>query len=130
MIIQLTKRVNLNYSNHKKRNVSYVIWKKVKMKVSVAQLCPTVCNPMDCSPAGSSIYGILQARIMDWIVISFSRVSYQSRDQNKVSHIASRFFFIWAPQEALYEVKEVLNNFYNSDYITKYKCIKSKWYTH
>ena len=39
----------------------------------VAQSCPTLCNPMDCSPPGSSIHGILQARILEWVAISFSR---------------------------------------------------------
>ena len=38
----------------------------------VAQLCPTVCDPMDCSPPGSSVHGILQARILEWVAISFS----------------------------------------------------------
>ena len=39
------------------------------------QLCPTVCDPMDCSPLGSSVHGILQARMLEWVVISFSRGS-------------------------------------------------------
>ena len=39
----------------------------------VAQLCPTLCNPVDCSPPGSSVHGILQARILEWVAISFSR---------------------------------------------------------
>ena len=40
---------------------------------SVAKLCPTLCDPMDCSLPGSSVHGILQARILEWAVISFSR---------------------------------------------------------
>ena len=43
------------------------------------QSCPTLCNPMDCSPLGSSIHGILQARILEWVAISFSRESSQPR---------------------------------------------------
>ena len=43
--------------------------------VCVAQLCPTVCNPMDCSLPGSSVHGILQARILEWIAVPFSRGS-------------------------------------------------------
>ena len=39
----------------------------------VAQSCPTLCDPVDCSPPGSSIHGILQARIVEWVAISFSR---------------------------------------------------------
>ena len=42
---------------------------------SVAQSCPTLCDPRDCSPLGSSVHGILQARILEWVAISFSRGS-------------------------------------------------------
>ena len=45
------------------------------MKVSVAQLCPTLCDPMDCSPPGSSVPGILQARILEWVAMPSSRGS-------------------------------------------------------
>ena len=44
---------------------------------SVSQSCPTPCDPMDCSPQASSVYGILQARILEWVAISFSRGSSQ-----------------------------------------------------
>ena len=60
--------------------------------VLVAQSCPFLCNPMDCSPPGSSIHGILQARILKWVAISFSRGSSQPRDQTQVSRIAGRRF--------------------------------------
>ena len=46
----------------------------------VAQSCPTLCNQMDCSLPGSSIHGISEARILEWIAISFSRGSFQPRD--------------------------------------------------
>ena len=46
----------------------------------VAQLCLTLCDPMDCSLPGSSIHGIFQARILEWVAISFSRGSSQPRD--------------------------------------------------
>ena len=46
---------------------------QVKVNVLVAQLCPTLCDPMDCSPPGSSVLGILQARILDWVAIPSSR---------------------------------------------------------
>ena len=58
----------------------------------VAQSCPTLCDPVDCSPPGSSIHGILQARILDWVAISFSRGSSRPRDRTQVSCIAGRFF--------------------------------------
>ena len=53
------------------------------VKVKVAQLCPTLCDPMD-----YTVHGILQARILEWVVIPFSRGSSQPRDQTQVSHIA------------------------------------------
>ena len=60
----------------------------------VSQSCPTLCNPMDYSPPGSSVNEILQARIQEWVAISFSRVSSQPRNWTWVSGIASRFFFL------------------------------------
>ena len=68
----------------------------------VAQSCPTLWDPVDCSPPGSSIHGILQARILEWVAISFSRGSSQPRDRIQVSCIASRRFNLWATREALY----------------------------
>ena len=50
----------------------------------VAKSCPTLCDPIDCSPPVSSVHGIFQARILEWIAISFSRESSQPRDQTHV----------------------------------------------
>ena len=58
----------------------------------VAQLCPTLCDPVDCSPPGSSLHGILQARVLEWVAISFSRGSSRPRDQTRVSHSPGRRF--------------------------------------
>ena len=58
------------------------------------QLCPTLCNPMDCSLPGSSVRGILQAKIPEWVAIPFSRGSSQPRDRTQVSHIADGFFIV------------------------------------
>ena len=60
--------------------------------VLVHQLRPALCDPMDCSQPGSSIHGIFQAGILEWVAISFLRGSSQPRDQTQVSCIASRFF--------------------------------------
>ena len=60
----------------------------------VAQLCPSLCDAVDCSPPGSSVHGFLQARILEWVAISFSRGSSQPRDQTKGSRVAGRFFMI------------------------------------
>ena len=65
---------------------------KVKSKSEVAQVCPTLRGPMDCSPAGSSVHGILQARILEWVTMPSSRGSSQPRDQTQVSCISGRFF--------------------------------------
>ena len=70
------------------------IFMKVEVKVLVAQLCLTLCDPMDCSPPGSSVHGILQARMLEWVAIPFSRVSSRPRDLTWVSCTASRFFTI------------------------------------
>ena len=65
----------------------------------VAQLCPTLCDPMDCSLPGSSIHGIFQTRILEWVAISFSRGSPRPRDWTRVSRIVGRRFAIWATRE-------------------------------
>ena len=64
------------------------------------QSCLTLSDPMDCSLPGSSVRGILQARILEWVVIPFFRGSFQPRDWTKVSCIADRFFTFWATWEA------------------------------
>ena len=69
-----------------------------KVKALVAQLCLTLCEPMDCSLPGSSVYGILQARILEWVAIPFSRGSFQPSDRTRVSCIAGRFFTVWVTQ--------------------------------
>ena len=55
--------------------------------------------PVDCSPPGSSVRGILQARILDWVAIPFSRGSSPPRSRTQVSHIVGRFFTVWATRE-------------------------------
>ena len=52
------------------------------------QLCPTLGDPMDCSPPGSSVRGILQARILEWVAMPSSRGSSRPRDQSRVSCIS------------------------------------------
>ena len=68
-------------------------WRKISMIYMVCmcakslQLHPTLCDPMDCCPPGSSVHGILQARILEWVAIPFSRGSSQPREQNCISCI-------------------------------------------
>ena len=63
--------------------------------VLIPQSYPTLCNPMLCSPPGSSVLGILQARILEWVAIFFSWGSSRLRDQSHVSCIVDKFFTIW-----------------------------------
>ena len=83
-----------------------IIWKthrlmlKYKVKVKVTQSYLTLCDPMDCSLPGSSVHGILQARILEWVAVPFSSGSSQHRHQTQVSCTADRFFTVWATREA------------------------------
>ena len=69
---------------------------KVKSESKVVQSCLTLSDPMDCSPPGSSVHGILQARVLEWVAISFSRGSSQPRDRTQVSCTVDRCFTVWA----------------------------------
>ena len=76
------------------------------MKVLVAQSWPTLCEPRDYRLSGSSVHRILQARVVKWVAIPFSKGSSQPRDRTWVSCIAGGFFTIWATREAvLYKSK-------------------------
>ena len=70
----------------------------LKSESEVTPSCPTLCDHVDCSLLGSSVHGILQARILEWTAISFSRGSSQPRDQTWVSHIAGRPSTLWSHQ--------------------------------
>ena len=68
--------------------------------LEIAQSCPTLCDPVGGSLPGSSLHGILQARVLEWVAISFSRGSSQLRDWTRVSCIPGRSFNLWATREA------------------------------
>ena len=74
----------------------YVVWLVGSQfpTVLAAQLCLTLCDPMDCSSPSSSVHEILHARILEWVAMPFSRGSSQPRDQTQVSHIVGRFFTV------------------------------------
>ena len=72
------------------------------MRAKLLQLCPTFYYPMDYTPPGSSVHGILQARILEYIAISFSKGYSQPRDWTPISCMASKFFTIWVTREAHY----------------------------
>ena len=73
-------------------------WTQV-CKCQSLQSCPVLCNPLDCSPPGSTVHGISQAGVLEWAAISSYRGSSQPRDQTGVSCISSRFFTIWVTRE-------------------------------
>ena len=90
-----------------------------KVKVLAAQLCLTLWDPMNYSPPGSSVCGILQARILDWVAIPFSRGSSGPRDWTRVSCIVGSFFTIWAHHGSSY-FKNIYSNLLNH-------WLSSKW---
>ena len=73
-----------------------------------AQSCLTLCNPMDCSPPGSSVHAILQARIWECVARSSSRGSSWPRDRTQASHIVGRFFSVWVTREDFVELPTIL----------------------
>ena len=87
--------MNCTYSNYALRK------SESEVKMLVAQLCLILCDCMDCSQPGFSVHGILQARILEWIAIPFSRGTSPPRDRNLDFLISGRFFTVWAPREAL-----------------------------
>ena len=80
---------------------SYKVWKiyNLPVYVLVAQSCLIPCDHMDCNSPSSSIHGIIQARILEWVTMSISRGSSQPKDWIQVSLIAGGFFTIWGTKE-------------------------------
>ena len=82
--------------------------------IKVSHSCPTLCDPMDCSLPRSSDHGILQASVLEWVAISFSRESSRPRYRTRVSHIVGRCFTHWATREVLpiriAIIKKAINN--------------------
>ena len=71
-----------------------------KEKSEVTQSCPTLCDPVDCSPPGSFVHGIFQARTLEWVAIPFSRGSSWPRDWTCASYIGRQILYHWAIWEA------------------------------
>ena len=109
-----TKQPNHNNSNLQEKKVYVYVFEKniyiyththihIHIVIAVVQLLSHAWlfrNRMDCSPPGSSIYGVFQARILEWVAISFSRGSSQTRDQAHVSCIGSWILYHWPTREA------------------------------
>ena len=81
---------------------SEISWSCVCYCCLVAKLCPTLCDPMKYSPSCSSVHGISQARILEWVSISSSRGSSWSRHWTQVSYIGRWILYHWAIREAVY----------------------------
>ena len=78
----------------------------------VDQSCLTLCDPMVCSLPGSSIHGIFQARVLEWVATAFSRGSSWPRDQIRVSCIAGRRFTVWATRVGTKSDEAMILNFH------------------
>jgi len=79
----------------------------VCVHAKLLQFCPTLCDSMDCSPPGSSVHGILQARMLEWVAIPFSRGSSPPWDQTCISCvfcIAGRSFTTAPPGKPVYMI--------------------------
>ena len=97
--------INLNLFQNKK--VTLEIWLILEVARNVSALCVCVCvasvtksrlvlcAPMDCSPLGSSVRGLSQARILEWVTISYSRGSLRPRDRTHISRIGRRILYYW-----------------------------------
>ena len=78
----------------------------------VAQSCLTLSDAMGCSPPGSSVHGISQARILEWVALSFFRVSSRPRDQTQISYIAGRFYHLSLEGNFMKQAGQTLFPFY------------------
>ena len=75
-----------------------VLYAKITL-IYITQSSPTLCNPMDCSPPGCSVHRIFQARILEWVVTSFSRGSFPPRERTLTSSNTGRLFTVWVTRE-------------------------------
>ena len=100
------QRLDRNNSNCREndglilKTFTVTLYTSIKMCAKLLQLCLTLCNSMDCSPPGSSVCGILQARILEWVAVASSRGPSPPRDQTHVSCIAKEILYCWATREA------------------------------
>ena len=121
-------KVNLLTSGPQGRSLHVCLWAYTKencwcpLGVCIAQLCPTLCDPMGCISPGSSVHGDSPGKNMEWVAISSSRGSSQSRDRTQVVRIAGRLLTVWATRKALYQ-----GNPLPGDALLNIKCINLSW---
>ena len=98
-----------------------------KVKVLVAQSCLTLCDPVHCNPSDSSVRVILQARILEWAAICFSRRSSWPRGQTQVPCFAGRFFTKWTTRESqvAYWVVLLTSSFLKNSLPLQYSCLEN-----
>ena len=94
------------------------------MKVLVAQECLTLSDPMDYSPPGSSVLGILQARTLEWAAMPFPRGSSRPRDQTQVSCIAGRFFYCLSHQKSMISVCVCVCVYMRACMLSHFSCVR------
>ena len=99
--------IKLNKIKLKKKRERFRAY--IRVKVLVAEPCLTLWNTMDCL-LGSSVHRILQAGILEWVAVSFSRGPFWSRDRTQASWIASRLFTVWATRDAQEKHLLILTN--------------------
>ena len=92
----------------------------------VTPLCPILWDTMVCSLPDSSIHGIFQARILEWVAISFSRRSSQPRDWTQVSCIVGRRFTVWATREVIYVYTQAIKCFFRKFSLFFFKVTSSR----
>ena len=106
-----------------------LLWANIlKSESEVAQSCLTLCDPMDCSLPGSSVHGIFQAILLEWIAISFSRGYSQPRYQTRVSCIVDRCFTVWATREINRILKRSLKVDFNTLCSLRVLCFSQPWW--
>ena len=95
---------HLHSSHITKKSFIYLLgnvyWFLFFVKVKLGQLCPTLCGPMNWGLQVSFVHGILQAILLEWASVPFSRGSSQPRDRTLVSHTGGRFFTVWATRDS------------------------------
>ena len=97
--MQMFKSLNYHYVNKNMISREIIKYLELKMKVLVAQSCLTLCDSMDCSLPGSSVHGIFQERILEWVAIPFSGYLSDPGIEHRSfmsPALAGRFFTIWA----------------------------------
>ena len=92
---------------------------KVKSESEVSQSSPTLCDPMDCSPPGSFIHGIFQARVLEWVAIAFSKTVW--RALKKVKNRSRNSTPVYIPNRREQGLKEIIVHHVHSSIITRAK---------